>query len=620
MRGKMKETGQHSKKMGVWSIAAQVFFSLLVFSVQPSAVWSSRLDMQDAPLLHAITGFAQALQGRKMMFTIMALSLGAMYYLVRRQETKWQISLLSAFFSFSSVLGQSYLERNDWNGIAGGINLGIALARCVGYFFLFRNTLLFLTWLFEKYKSRLLRTETVGKLEKWLFGQRRFVKFFAFFFITGLPYLIFFFPGTMQWDAALQIRQYLGLERLTGQQPVTVTVLMGICIDVGRHILHSDGAGMFLYTGGQFVMQCFVFTYLLMVMCKWNAPLLLRWGTLLFFGVYPIFPIWGYTLVKDTGYYIFTLLFFTALADILEGHEKTSRYKLVLFLVGLTGVCLFRNDGRYVIFVTLIYAICFYRRYRRYFVAGLVCAFVFIGLVEGVYMPIKGIPSGPVKEMMAVPLQQTARYIKEYPEEITGEEREILEAVFEGEIENLGELYQEELVDSVKYQFVYSPSSEDLRAYFSVWAKGLIRHPGVYIQAFLNHVYGYFYPDRDNVLDSWAVYYMGSSDWWPGDYVYISFLLKDSVGREMLREFGNLVHGLPVLGLMGNCGFYTYLLLGLAAFYSMRRKPKDFLILIPSCCVLLLCLVSPVGAYFRYMLPIVVLMPLDFLWYWKQGI
>ena len=57
-------------------------------------------------------------------------------------------------------------------------------------------------------------------------------------------------------------------------------------------------------------------------------------------------------------------------------------------------------------------------------------------------MPLNNVKEGPVKEMLSIPLQQTARYIREYYEDITEDEAVILEAVFEEELEVIGEEYE----------------------------------------------------------------------------------------------------------------------------------------------------------------------------------
>ena len=50
-----------------------------------------------------------------------------------------------------------------------------------------------------------------------------------------------------------------------------------------------------------------------------------------------------------------------------------------------------------------------------------------------------GVEPGSVRAMLSIPLQQTARYVTTYPEDVTKEEKEALEAVLD--YENLSEIY-----------------------------------------------------------------------------------------------------------------------------------------------------------------------------------
>lgn len=600
-----------------YNIIWKVLVSLLAISDQSWTLLAEQPYKINIPVLKYVYVILASISARGMLSVILALAIGALFYAVRDRQKAAGVGFLSAFIALASVFGKSYLELGSWDYIFHSrMQFFLAVILAAGYYFIYKNAILFGIMLFQSRKEKLLRKECRGRLESFLFGKYSFLKILFVLFVLGLPYLVCFFPGTLQWDAALQIREYYGIAEMTGQQPVIVTKLIGFCIDFGRHFFHSDAVGMFFYTGSQFFVQCLVAAYAISMMCQMNAPVIFRWTALIFWGIYPIFPIWGYTLAKDTGYYIFTLLFITALADILRSNAKVEWYKTVLFIAGIIGTGIFRNNGRYVVFATLLYAIFAYRKYWKQFVLGLVlCAAVTVS-VEKVYMPLKGIPGGPVKEMLSIPMQQTARYIRDHYDDITAEEKEVLESVFIVDLNVIGQEYVEELSDPVKWRFVNDPTSVQLLDYFKVWFQQLIKHPDTYVQAFLNHTYGYFYPDRDNFWDSWAIYYIGSSDYWPDDTMYVSFLFKNSTGRDLLREAANIIYDLPVAGMLYSCGLWTYVLIGFILYLAVNRKWREQTIMVPSLCMLLICMASPVGACFRYLLPIVCAFPVNLFWCW----
>lgn len=43
-------------------------------------------------------------------------------------------------------------------------------------------------------------------------------------------------------------------------------------------------------------------------------------------------------------------------------------------------------------------------------------------------------------------------------------------------------------------------TADDLAAYFGAWLSMGLRHPGVYMDAWLNMIYGYFYPSDSNTI------------------------------------------------------------------------------------------------------------------------
>ena len=81
--------------------------------------------------------------------------------------------------------------------------------------------------------------------------------------------------------------------------------------------------------------------------------------------------------------------------------------------------------------------------------------------------------------MLGILFQQTARYVKQYPEEVTPEEKEAIDGVID--YEKLAEKYNPQLTDPVKYTFRQDCTSQELAAYLNAWFGMLLRHPGTYI-------------------------------------------------------------------------------------------------------------------------------------------
>ena len=130
-----------------------------------------------------------------------------------------------------------------------------------------------------------------------------------------------------------------------------------------------------------------------------------------------------------------------------------------------------------------------------------------------------------------------------------------------------------------------------------------------YVDAFLNKCYGYFYPDDLGRTKAWFV--VGAD---------ISPL--NEIGFDLYARFPNAVRKLdglleafrqiPLLGYTSSVGFYTWCTF-LSMFFILLSKKKGLLwLFVPAILVILVCVASPVNAYFRYELPVVFSVPYFF--------
>lgn len=76
-------------------------------------------------------------------------------------------------------------------------------------------------------------------------------------------------------------------------------------------------------------------------------------------------------------------------------------------------------------------------------------------------------------------MQQTARYIRDYGNEVTDDERTAIEKVLD--YDAIAQSYMPELSDGVK-QYYKNPGKGDLARYMLVWAKMLLKHPVCYFE------------------------------------------------------------------------------------------------------------------------------------------
>lgn len=606
---------------GLLSAVLKCFITLYAFSSESLSLMLSGYSM-DVPGVKYLFTVLSALDGWGIEMLFMAAGLMAVYYSVRdRQRSPW-VSGLSAFFALCTVFGISYLKTNSWDCIfLFKLQFVLAVFVGIGYYFAYKNCILFVGSVFES-KEKLLRREPCNRVEKFLFEEHPFLGPLLCVFVLALPWLICFFPGTLQWDAHAQLWVFFGnpfAVQNAGNHPVILTEIMGGCILLGRYLFHSDSIGLFLYTGMQFMAQSLTFAYACFILRKLRVPVLFSWGALFYWSVFPLFPIWGYTMVKDSPFYIFVLLHMVVMIDIVCCRDAGRKWHCAaLFLLSGAGIILSRNEGKYVVLLTLALALLFYREHWKMFTTGIVLCVLIVLLVDQVYMPSNNIKQGNKADILSIPLQQTARYLRDHYDDVTDEEAKILQEGFDVSLGEIASSYAPICSDSVKSHFQSQPDGDYIKSYFRVWRQQFARHPDTYIQAFINHTYGYFYPDMHDyqydTLNLTGVFFLGNSEHWHDDYVDLKFAISNNTGRQILMHFFYLVEKMPVISMLFSAGIYTYILLGECIYLLSKRKRRELFFLIPQFFILLLRIFSPVNASMRYMLAIMAALPVTVAW------
>lgn len=208
--------------------------------------------------------------------------------------------------------------------------------------------------------------------------------------------------------------------------------------------------------------------------------------------------------------------------------------------------------------------------------------FCFNNVVAQIY----NIEKGGVSESFPIPIQQTARYVKEYGNEVTEKEAEILSQVLD--YENMAENYYPYNADPVKFTWNNESTTEDLKAYFNVWFGQLRKHPGVYIEAAINTNYGFFYPGIENIH-----YYRQVEGYYnEGNFIFSRPVILKNIS-DVILDIIEVLDKVPVYNLLSNAGFYTWIFI-LIIFVLIRGKHYNYMVAtIPLIMNLCVCIAAP---------------------------
>lgn len=417
--------------------------------------------------------------------------------------------------------------------------------------------------------------------------------------ISWTVWILLNYPGTDCPDSLRQLSEYLGNEAWSSWQPPLSSLVMGVCFSVGK-ALWDPNFGVFLYCFLQTLVGAAVFSYSMKKLRKLGAPVPVCMAGIFFFAFTPFWGVFAQWLEKDLLYAEITVLQAVCMVEIVRDRQCTAKQALALTASGILASFL-RNNGIYAVVPTLA-VLCFWlkSRSRKRMVVSLALTVAFYaGVTRGGYHAL-GIQGTSVGEALSVPIQQTARYVSLYGDEVTEYEKEVLGRNFHYEgLYN----YNPRISDPAKNNL----TAGDLPAYFKVWWQMFLKRPGCYLEAYLVKSYGYLAPVEVNT-DGWV----GSTCFTGGLGVYHPF---GGDVAEIPRQFMYMGERWPVLRYLCMPGTYTWLLF-IFTFVLMREKvQKSALIMfIPSYVNVLVCTASPLHNSLRYELPVAAVIPLLIGW------
>lgn len=511
--------------------------------------------------------------------------------------------ILSSLFSLFLIIGASFKLYNSFELIKNKILLSIL-------------TFMILTFIFYKIISKLYNLFDNYTPKKDIkifkhFQDRPFLTSFIFINMCWLIYVIAFYPCILSPDPSHQILQYLGIDNkysyysvlidenmiITNHHPVVHTLLLGTCAKIGI-IVGNINIGLFLYSIIQITILSLTLSYTIAYMKRLNISAKYRLICLLIYSIVPVFPLYALSPVKDVIFGSLIILYLITLSNLIIFKEKITLLKGIKILILLILITLFRNNGIHIIILSL--PLLFFINKKIIFI--FISILIFYTSYQNIILPHFKVTNTSIRETLSIPFQQTARLVKYHEEKMTQEEKTAIDKVLN--YKTLKDRYNPKKADPVKNEFNKYSTKEDLQKYFKAWLSGLKKSPGTYISATINNTYGYFYPLDKN----WYIYYKYNETLKNNNLDYHYNNLNNL--RNILTKYGKIFPYIPVLGLLVNIGFETWILLLMTFYLITRKKHKELIIYTPALIVLLVCIASPVNTYFRYALPNIFAMPL----------
>lgn len=467
-----------------------------------------------------------------------------------------------------------------------------------------------------------------GRITEWLFEKHVVLGVMLVIFLCRLPYLIAFFPCSMSWDGGAQISNFYGREIFTNHHPPFVSFLYGAIAWYSQEWGIAN-LGMFCIPLMQTALSAFAVAQVCVVLKKMKTPYWMRWGILVYHAVFTVWSIFDVTVIKDSLYYPFTMLFVVQVIYCLFFQEAFFEKKcniglLVLYAVLMTQI---RNNGIFVLLFTLPFVFFVIPNKKKLcFAIAVVLMIGITALLDNCLYPALGVISLESKvDTYCIMFQQTAKYAKEHPDDVTAEERAVLDTLFD--YNELPNVYEPHLADWVKNCLREQEGSETnptgshfaalKKNYLKVWFAQFLRHPLTYIDAFFECSYGYYYPE------------VGTYKEGLGFYVEERYMFTESMSdakqieqlapaRFLLEQISKLEF-VPGIGMLYRCGFYAWCVIFAFAYLLVRKKYVSLIVTIPAVVNILVCMISPVNTCIRYAMPTMCMVPIILAVMWYQG-
>lgn len=438
-----------------------------------------------------------------------------------------------------------------------------------------------------------------------------FFYIWAIIFLFWMPVFFALYPGAFVYDATEEYVEVIS-RQFTMHHPLLHVLALGGIVHLFEYIDSGANLGIAVYVLLQMLVMSAALSFVVRSFQMWGVTKRYAFLTVLFFSIFPLFPLYAVCTAKDGLFTVFLLVSIVSMGNIIRladvkdaqppSHASApSMSDMVIFLVSSTLMMMLRNNGLYAYAATALISamtLIISRRQKPVAFSGttarlLILMVLSIVLSLGGTRILKlatGATDGEHQEMLTVPIQQLARTYTYSPEAFTPDEEALLKAFIP---EDYLTTYSPRISDVLKSGFNNQYYESHRALFYKLWLTIGARRPLTYLNAHLGTAYGYIYPDAlNNVYKGNTMYtftyidssYFGFETEPPG--------IRDSMlpALEFLIEKFSLTlfqQKCPVLSMLFAPGFVFWVFLFVLVGYVDRKNlPMMLLVLMTFATVL----------------------------------
>jgi len=457
-----------------------------------------------------------------------------------------------------------------------------------------------------------------NKIIKFIFEDHPFISSFIIILICYIPIMYIYYPGVLMNDGADVIRAYYC--HSTFSTNYINLINPNVCINTHHSAFYSyivgfiynifnnlgyPIIGLFALTFIQVILQIVILSYTIKLLKKLKTNYIVRTIILFIFSIIPFFSINAVGIFKDIPFSFFCLLLTDFLIEYVYLKEKTKK-KIIEILLCSFIVALLSNKGFYIIILVLLSLIISeFKNIKWKSIVFIIPIIIYI-LYSSILLPTLDVTKGSVREMLAIPIQQVARYVVYYEDDLTEEDKEIIGNIIDYDI--IKEKYNPTFADSIKNKYFNKDyTDEEMSDFIKLWIKLFFKHPGVYISAYTHQVIGNFNIYRAPNIVFW------NSTTVKYEPIVDNLIEESKFSHPTLANYyqkiWKLIIILPVISIFFKISTYCWTILFILFYFIIKKK--NIIPLIPSLVVFLFLFISPVVSM-RYIDAIIYCMPILF--------
>lgn len=493
--------------------------------------------------------------------------------------------------------------------------------KLVTYFILFTSCVVML---FHKLPAIVKKFESNKEWKFFANNKKSFWMVAAIFFLSYLPFFLYYFPGNLNTDNIGSLYQITGLVPYSNFQPLIYTFIFGGIWNLGKAIFGTSTAGIALYSIFQMICTSLVFSTILYYMAKREVST--KWRVITFAFLF-FNPLNGWFVVraeKGMLFHLSLILVIIGIIDIIHEKEKffEKLWKPIALAIITILMILIRNNGIYAFLLAVPFLLIACKKIWKKVAILLGGTLAIVLIIQGPIFKTAKVGYSKPGEVLTIPMQQFARITQYASDRLSEEDKEVIQKYFPVDSEVLANDYVPWKSDSTKAHMDQDKFIEDKITFIMQYFKFAVKFPVQTASSLVLNT-GINYSPNFNVWGLTRNYGTETEDgygtvggledktfaYFISNYpiekkTLVNFKFLNTINEELLK--GNI----PVLSIfVDNIGFYFWILMLCFAYCIYKKQYENMIMMLPILGLWVTTIAAPM-VDLRYIYPMFLTTPL----------